>query len=312
MTALGGLTVPAEQTRTALEIAGLDVDGVWRVVCAALDEDLRYGPDATTEATVPPEGVAIARVVPRSTGVFAGRPVALAVLDAVLGTDYQVLASVPDGATVRPERPALVIRGRTRGLLTAERTVLNVICHLSGIATTTARWVATVSGTSTVLRDSRKTLPGLRELEKYAVRCGGGVNHRFGLGDAILVKDNHVQAAGSVTAAIDAVRAHAPDLPCEVEVDNLDQLDQALRAQAVEILLDNFTPEQCADAVHRVHAAGVAIKLEASGGLTVDVARAYAETGVDYLAVGALTHSAPALDLGMELETIEEQGRARR
>jgi nicotinate-nucleotide pyrophosphorylase (carboxylating) len=186
-----------------------------------------------------------------------------------------------------------------RGLLTAERTALNLLCHLSGVATLTSAWVDAVAGTGCRIRDTRKTLPGLRELEKYAVRCGGGVNHRLGLGDAVLIKDNHVLAAGSVAKALAAVRAHAPDLPCEVEVDTLDQLDQALAEHADLVLLDNFTPGQCAEAVRRC--AGTGTKLEASGGLTLDTARTYAETGVDYLAVGALTHSAPALDLGMDL-----------
>jgi hypothetical protein len=167
-----------------------------------------------------------------------------------------------------------------------------------------------VAGTGAVVRDSRKTLPGLRELEKHAVRCGGGSNHRMGLGDSVLIKDNHIEAAGSVTAAMAAVRAHAPGLHCEVEVDDLAQLAEALRAGAAEVLLDNFTPGQCAQAVRLVREAGTATRLEASGGLTLETARAYAGTGVDYLAVGALTHSAPFLDLGMDLTT--SRGPARR
>jgi nicotinate-nucleotide pyrophosphorylase (carboxylating) len=175
------------------------------------------------------------------------------------------------------------------------------LCHLSGIATATAAWVEVIAGTGCAVRDSRKTLPGLRLLEKYAVRCGGGVNHRLGLGDAILIKDNHVQAAGSVTAALSAARAYAPELTCEVEVDTLDQLDEALAANAELVLLDNFTPPQCAEAFRRTKAAGTGTLLEASGGLTLDVARVYAETGVDYLSVGRLTHSSPALDLGLDM-----------
>jgi nicotinate-nucleotide pyrophosphorylase (carboxylating) len=198
-------------------------------------------------------------------------------------------------------RPALTLRGPVRGLLTAERTALNFLCHLSGVATATARWVEAVAGTGAVLRDSRKTLPGLRELEKYAVRCGGGQNHRMGLGDSVLIKDNHIQAAGSVAAAIAAVRTRAAGLHCEVEVDDLAQLAEALQAGAAEVLLDNFTVAQCAEAVRMAGEAGTGTRLEASGGLTLPVARAYAETGVDYLAVGALTHSAPFLDLGMDL-----------
>ena len=183
----------------------------------------------------------------------------------------------------------------------AERTALNLICHLSGIATATAAWVSEVDGTGCAIRDSRKTLPGLRLLEKYAVRSGGGVNHRLGLGDAVLIKDNHVVAAGSVTDALLAVRRQAPALACEVEVDDLGQLDEALAAGADEVLLDNFTPEQCVRAVVRRDEIAPKTRLEASGGLRLENARAYAESGVDYLAVGAVTHSAGALDLGMDL-----------
>jgi nicotinate-nucleotide pyrophosphorylase (carboxylating) len=269
-----------------------------RVVAAALDEDLRYGPDATTAATVPADAMATAELTPRRHGTLAGVDMALTVFRTVLGT-VEVLDQKHDGDKAVPGDPALVLRGRTRGLLTAERTALNLICHLSGIATLTARWVDAVAGTGTKIRDTRKTLPGLRLLEKYAVTCGGGVNHRLGLGDAILIKDNHVQAAGSVTKALQAARAHAPDLPCEVEVDTLDQLDEALAANAELVLLDNFIPAQCAEAVRR--AKNTTTELEASGGLSLDVAREYAETGVHYLAVGALTHSAPALDLGLDL-----------
>ncbi|MGQ0841020.1 carboxylating nicotinate-nucleotide diphosphorylase [Actinokineospora sp.] len=278
-----------------MSIDAADLD---RVITTALTEDLRYGPDATTEATVPADAAAVAEITPRTAGVLAGVPVALAVFDRVVG-DLTVVSTVEDGSAATPGKPALVLRGNTRALLTAERTALNLICHLSGVATATAAWVAAIEGTGAAVRDSRKTLPGLRLLEKYAVRCGGGVNHRLGLGDAILIKDNHVVAAGSVTLALAAARAHAPELSCEVEVDSLDQLDEALSEGAELVLLDNFSPAQCAEAVRR--AAGTGTRLEASGGLTLDVARAYAETGVDYLAVGALTHSAPALDLGMDL-----------
>lgn len=285
----------------ALAGVGLGVDGVLRVVRGALDEDLRYGPDATTAATVPADATAVAELTPRKAGVLAGGPVALAVFDVVMSDGYELLSSVADGSEVAAGEPVIVVRGRTRGLLTAERTALNLLCHLSGIATATAAWVRAVDGTDCRIRDSRKTLPGLRELQKYAVRAGGGVNHRMGLGDAVLIKDNHVVAAGSVTSALRAAREHAPELPCEVEVDRLEQLDEALAAGADEVLLDNFTPEQCAEAVRRRDHASPKTKLEASGGLTLEVARAYADTGVDYLAVGALTHSSPALDIGMDL-----------
>ncbi|HEY3732688.1 MAG TPA: carboxylating nicotinate-nucleotide diphosphorylase [Streptosporangiaceae bacterium] len=290
------------ETAEALAAAGLEPDDVRRIVAAALAEDLRYGPDVTTEATVPADAVAVAAITPRKPGVLAGAPVALAVFDEVLGPDYTVLDAAADGTALTVGRPAMILRGPVRGLLTAERTALNFVCHLSGIATATARWVAAVVGTGAVLRDSRKTLPGLRGLEKYAVRCGGGANHRMGLGDSILIKDNHIQAAGSVTAALAAAAQHAPGLHCEVEVDDLGQLAEAVRAGAAEVLLDNFTPAQCAQAVQLVRDAAAKTRLEASGGLTLDTARVYAETGVDYLAVGALTHSSPYLDLGMDLE----------
>ncbi|WP_034277870.1 carboxylating nicotinate-nucleotide diphosphorylase [Haloechinothrix halophila] len=291
----------ADRTTTLLTDAGLDVDDALRVVRTALDEDLRYGPDATTDATVPVGARAVAEVTPRAVGVLAGAPVALVVFDAVLGADYELLDMRPDGASLAVGEPALVVRGPVRGLLTAERTALNLLCHLSGIATATAAWVAAVDGTGCAIRDSRKTLPGLRLLQKYAVRAGGGVNHRMGLGDAVLIKDNHVVAAGSVSAALAAARESTPALACEVEVDTLVQLDEALAAGADEVLLDNFAPSDCVAAVRRRDAVSPKTRLEASGGLRLDIARTYAETGVDYLAVGALTHSSPALDLGMDL-----------
>ncbi|MFL6122549.1 carboxylating nicotinate-nucleotide diphosphorylase [Actinophytocola sp.] len=278
----------------------LDLDDLHRVVTTALAEDLRYGPDATTAATVPEHAVATATIAPRAFGTLAGLPAVRAVFDEVIG-DYEVLSAMDDGAKVRPGDPVLVVRAPVRALLTAERTALNLLCHLSGVATATAAWVDAMAGTGVAIRDSRKTLPGLRLLEKYAVRRGGGVNHRLGLGDAILIKDNHVAAAGSVAAALRAAREAAPDLPCEVEVDTLDQLDEALAEKAELVLLDNFLPEHCATAVRRVADLGAPTKLEVSGGLKLADARVYAETGVDYLSVGALTHSAPALDLGLDL-----------
>jgi nicotinate-nucleotide pyrophosphorylase (carboxylating) len=279
----------------------LDMDDVRRVVELALGEDLRYGPDATTNATVPEGATARAELTPRVDGTLAGVPVALAVFDQVLGEDYEVISALEDGSKLVAGEPALVLTGTVRGLLTAERTALNLLCHLSGIATATAAWVSEVDGTGCRIRDTRKTLPGLRLLQKYAVRCGGGVNHRMGLGDAVLIKDNHVVAAGSVTAALEAARAQAPGLPCEVEVDTLDQLAEALRAGADEVLLDNFTPEDCARAVRTRDELSPKTRLEASGGLKLRNAREYAESGVDFLAVGALTHSSPALDLGLDL-----------
>ena len=283
-----------------------DPEDLLRVVRTALAEDLRYGSDATTAATVPADAVAVGAFTPRAAGVLAGVPAVQAVLDEILGMDevvqgYEVLDARPDGSRVGPGEPALVVRAPVRGLLTAERTALNLLCHLSGVATATAAWVDAVAGTGARIRDTRKTLPGLRLLEKYAVRCGGGVNHRLGLGDAVLIKDNHVAAAGSVGAALERARAAAPDLPCEVEVDSLDQLDEVLALGAELVLLDNFGVEDTAEAVRRRGSAPTL--LESSGGLLLGNARAYAATGVDFLAVGALTHSVPALDLGLDLRT---------
>jgi nicotinate-nucleotide pyrophosphorylase (carboxylating) len=282
------------------EIGVPDPDDLLRVVRTALAEDLRYGPDATTAATVPADAVAIGAFTPRAGGVLAGVVAVRVVLAEVLGDDVEVLDERPDGTRVRAGEPALVVRAPVRGLLTAERTALNLLCHLSGVATATASWVDAVAGTGARIRDTRKTLPGLRLLEKYAVRCGGGVNHRLGLGDAVLIKDNHVAAAGSVGSALERARAAAPDLPCEVEVDSLEQLDDVLALGAELVLLDNFTVAQTAEAVRRRGSAPTL--LESSGGLALASARAYAATGVDFLAVGALTHSVTALDLGLDLQ----------
>lgn len=271
-------------------------------VLRGLNEDLRYGPDATTLATVSPDAVATASMVPREAGVVAGVDVALMVLDEVIGSSgYQVLYRVEDGARVGPGEPLLTVQAETRGLLTAERTMLNLVCHLSGIATVTAAWVGAVEGTKAKIRDTRKTLPGLRALQKYAVRVGGGVNHRLGLGDAALIKDNHVAAAGSVVGALRAVRAAAPELSCEVEVDSLEQLDEVLVEKPELILLDNFPVWQTQMAVQRRDSRAPDVLLESSGGLSLDTARTYAITGVDYLAVGALTHSVRVLDVGLDM-----------
>jgi len=267
-----------------------------------LDEDLCYGPDATTLATVPGDAVATASMVPREPGVVAGVDVAVLVLDEVLGAGgYEVAHRLEDGTPLQPGEALLTVRAPTRGLLTAERTMLNLICHLSGIATATAAWVAAVEGTRAQIRDTRKTLPGLRLLQKYAVRVGGGVNHRLGLGDAALIKDNHVVAAGSVVEALRAVRAAAPGLPCEVEVDSLAQLDAVLAEKPELVLLDNFPVWQTQIAVQRRDSRAPAVLLESSGGLSLDTAATYAATGVDYLAVGALTHSVRVLDIGLDM-----------
>ncbi|WP_197515091.1 carboxylating nicotinate-nucleotide diphosphorylase [Mycobacterium sp. 1245805.9] len=278
-----------------------ELDTARDLIRRALQEDLRYGPDVTTQATVPAGAVVTASMVPREPGVIAGVDVALLVLDEVLGGGYQVIGRADDGARLRPGEPLLTVQAQTRGLLTAERTALNLICHLSGIATATAAWVDAVHGTKAKVRDTRKTLPGLRALQKYAVRVGGGVNHRLGLGDAALIKDNHVAAAGSVVEALRAVREAAPDLPCEVEVDSLEQLDEVLPEKPELILLDNFPVWQTQTAVQRRDARAPAVLLESSGGLSLENAATYAATGVDYLAVGALTHSVRVLDIGLDM-----------
>jgi nicotinate-nucleotide pyrophosphorylase (carboxylating) len=274
-------------------------------IARGLAEDLRYGPDVTSVATVPADATTKASMVSRQAGVAAGVDIALLVLDEVVGAGhYGVLSRVDDGSRLEPGDALLVVEAPTRGLLTAERTMLNLVCHLSGIASTTAAWVEAVEGTGAKIRDTRKTLPGLRVLQKYAVRVGGGVNHRMGLGDAALIKDNHVAAAGSVVAALRAVREVAPDVPVEVEVDSLDQLDEVLGEDlgvSPLILLDNFPVWMTQMAVQRRDARAKDVKLESSGNLSLDNAYAYAGTGVDYLAVGALTHSVRVLDIGLDL-----------
>ena len=282
-----------------LRSCGLDPAEVDRVVRRALEEDLAFGPDVTTLATVSPSARATGDVVPRTAGVLAGVAVAAAVFDRVGGPEIEIVLHAHDGSATVPGRPVLTVSGPTRALLTAERTALNLIGRLSGIASLTQRWVDAVGGTGAVIRDTRKTTPGLRVLEKYAVRCGGGRNHRMGLGDAALVKDNHVAAAGGIRAAVDAVRASAPEASLEVECDTLDQVREAIGAGVQLVLLDNFGLDETAAAVALTRATGV--RLEASGGLTLAHAHEVAATGVDYLAVGALTHSAPALDLGFDL-----------
>jgi nicotinate-nucleotide pyrophosphorylase (carboxylating) len=212
---------------------------------------------------------------------------------------------VLDGMRVDAGTVLLSATGATRALLTGERTALNLLGHLSGIATLTRRWVDAVGGTEAKIRDTRKTTPGLRAIEKYAVRCGGGVNHRMSLSDAALVKDNHVQAAGGVVAAFEAVRANFPELPVEVECDTVEQVRAAVEAGAELVLLDNMTPALMREAVALVRSVGSACKLEASGGLSLANAAEVAATGVDYLSVGALTHSAPVLDIGVDLRAAE-------
>lgn len=267
----------------------------------ALEEDLRYGPDATSLATVPADARATARLASRADGVVAGLPLIELVLAEVLGGDFSVTLHARDGDRVAAGDVVAEISAPTLGLLTAERTMLNLVCHLSGVATATRAWADELEGTTCDVRDTRKTMPGLRLLQKYAVRCGGGVNHRLGLGDAVLVKDNHVVAAGGVLPALAAVRERFPDLPCEVEVDSLEQLDEMLRAGVDLVLLDNFPLWQTQSAVQRRDKISPGTRLESSGGLTLDVAADYARCGVDFVAVGGLTHSVGVLDLGLDM-----------
>ncbi|MET8752888.1 carboxylating nicotinate-nucleotide diphosphorylase [Streptomyces sp. NPDC004667] len=278
--------------------AGLDPIEVEDIAHMALSEDLDGGVDVTTVATVPEDAEAIADFVAREAGVVAGLRIAEAVFSVVCTEAFEVERHAEDGDKVEAGQLLLSVRARTRDLLTAERSALNILCRLSGIATATRRWADVLQGTKAKVRDTRKTTPGLRSLEKYAVRCGGGVNHRMSLSDAALVKDNHVVAAGGVAQAFKAVREAFPDVPVEVEVDTMHQVREVVDAGADLILLDNFTVPETEEAVTIV--AGRAT-LESSGRLTLDTARAYAETGVDYLAVGALTHSSPVLDIGLDL-----------
>jgi nicotinate-nucleotide pyrophosphorylase (carboxylating) len=262
----------------------------------AIAEDLQGGDDITSVSTIADNSVSTADFVARKSGVLAGIEMARATLEEVGLTDIVLHKS--DGSPVNEGDVLLTVRGNTRAILLAERTALNFLCHLSGIASTTAQWVEMMTGTQCVVRDTRKTTPGYRLLEKYAVRMGGGTNHRISLSDAALIKDNHIAAAGGVSAAFSAVRSAFPASPIEIEVDTLDQLREVLPLAPDLILLDNMSPDQCAQAVTIV--AG-ATKLEASGGIELHNARAYAESGVDYIAIGALTHSAPILDIGLDL-----------
>lgn len=290
--------------RDQLRAAGVPPRSVTELIEMALVEDLAGGVDVTTVATVPGDQRSKLDLVARAAGIAAGIPVAALVFEVVAAMNdnvIEVVARANDGDNLAPGTVLLAVRGNTRDLLTAERTALNLLCHLSGIATATNQWVQALAGSSTRVRDTRKTTPLLRALEKYAVRCGGGVNHRMSLSDAALVKDNHVVAAGGVAEAFDAVRTQFPGLAVEVEVDSLDQLDEVVAAGADLVLLDNFTPEQMRSAVTRV---GGRVLLEASGGLTLADAPSVADTGVDFVAVGAITHSAPVLDIGADLQAI--------
>ena len=284
-------------TADRIRAVGLDPAAVESLVRTALAEDLPDGVDVTTVATVPEGQQAVADLVARGDGVVAGLPLVGAVLDAVTGGAATVEPRVADGALVARGDVLATLAGPARGLLTAERTALNLLCHLSGVATLTRRWVDAVDGTGAAIRDTRKTTPGLRALEKYAVRCGGGVNHRMSLSDAAMVKDNHALAAGGVAAAFRAVRDRAPGVDVEVEADSVGDAVAAVEAGADLVLLDNMPVDEMRRAVERVDGRA---RLEASGGLSLDYARAVAETGVDFLSVGALTHSAPVLDIACD------------
>ena len=285
--------------RTVEALDGVDPAHVEDLVRRAVAEDLAGGVDVTSTATVPADLQGVAAFVPRQPGVVAGLGAALAVLDVVLAEQLDVRLVARDGEDAVQGEAVLEVAGPVRLLLTAERTALNLLCHLSGVATLTRAWVDAVEGTGARIRDTRKTTPGLRALEKAAVRAGGGVNHRMSLSDAALVKDNHVVAAGGVGAAFQAVRREFPGVPVEVECDTPEQVREVLEAGADLVLLDNMSPAQLRECVALCRQRGVLT--EASGGLTLAGAREVAETGVDFLAVGALTHSAPVLDLGVDL-----------
>lgn len=292
-------SVPHE-LREELSAAGLSFEDVVDHILRALQEDIPGDDDVDTTsiATIPADAHGAGEFNAREPGVVAGLGVAAAVFHVVMGDEVTISDRVPDGSAVAVGDRVMVVSGPTRGLLTAERTALNLASHLSGVATETSRWVTALEGTSARVLDTRKTLPGLRGLQKYAVRCGGGVNHRFGLADMAMVKDNHVIAAGGVVPAYRAVRARFPELPVEVEVTDLSQLRELLAVGCDRILLDNMSPELMAEAVRIT--AGRAV-LEASGGLTLDRAREVAASGVDFISVGALTHSVAVLDLGLDL-----------
>jgi len=289
------------ETADALTAAQLDPVAVERLARVALAEDLDDGVDVTSVATVPFDLEGVADFAARAAGVVAGLPVVRAVLEIVTDDSVVFTEHVRDGATVAAGDILLSARALVRSLLTAERTALNILCHLSGVATLTRRWADAVAGTKAQVLDTRKTNPGLRALEKYAVRCGGGTNKRMGLYDAALIKDNHVLAAGGVAAAYRSVRELFPDIDVQVECDTVEQVREAIDAGATFLLLDNMSLDDLRAAADFV---GGRAELEATGGLTLDRARAVAETGVDYLSVGGLTHSAPVLDIGVDLRPV--------
>ena len=276
------------------------------VIERALDEDLDSGTDVTTVATIPAGQVSVSHVVARADGVVAGLPVVGLVVDAVharlhTGT-VAVEEHVADGDRVARGDRLATLRGSTRTTLIAERTTLNVLSRTSGVATHTRRWADLLEGTGATVLDTRKTTPGLRALEKYAVRCGGGTNKRMGLYDVAMVKDNHKLAAGGLTAAFDAIRSRFPVVEVQVEVTTTEEALEAVAAGARFLLCDNMSPELLRDTVAAVRGTGESVEVEATGGLTLEVVREYAETGVDYLSVGGLTHSSPIVDIALDLD----------
>ena len=269
------------------------------LVDAALREDLGSGLDATTVATIPANQIATAQFNARKSGVVAGLFAAQAVLEIAGNSAIKFDKQISEGSKVEAGQLIFEATGKVIDLLLAERTALNFLSRLSGIATTSSIWVEAVKGTNCVVRDTRKTTPGWREIEKFAVRMGGATNHRMNLSDAALIKDNHIAATGSIANAINDVRSKFPNLSIEVEIDHLDQMEEAIAGKVDLILLDNMSPDQCKLAVKQC--AG-RTKLEASGGITLENARDYAMSGVDFIAIGALTHSAAILDIGLDLK----------
>ena len=285
------------QLRENIKTLGLSPNHIFQQVKDAIAEDLAGGQDITSVATISESAVANAEFITRSAGVVSGLHVAAAVLEYCGINHYEVL--VDEGAKVSAGKVLSTAQGNTRKLLLAERSALNFLSHLSGISTLTNQWVVAVSGTKCQIRDTRKTTPGLRHLEKFAVRMGGGVNHRLGLSQAALIKDNHILATGSISKAFNAIKKEFPGKEIEIEVDSIEQLKEVINLKPELILLDNMSVEQCIEAVSIT--AGL-VALEASGGITINNAKAYAATGVNYLAIGALTHSAPALDIGLDFK----------
>ncbi len=285
------------QLRENIKTLGLSPNHIFQQVKDAIAEDLAGGQDITSVATISESAVANAEFITRSAGVVSGLHVAAAVLEYCGINHYEVL--VDEGAKVSAGKVLITAQGNTRKLLLAERSALNFLSHLSGISTLTNQWVIAVSGTKCQIRDTRKTTPGLRHLEKFAVRMGGGVNHRLGLSQAALIKDNHILATGSISKAFNAIKKEFPGKEIEIEVDSIEQLKEVINLKPELILLDNMSVEQCIEAVSIT--AGL-VALEASGGITINNAKAYAATGVNYLAIGALTHSAPALDIGLDFK----------